>query len=49
MHAFCKKKKKNRAVYDNVEKYDTARQATNDNIIQRRKDAICMPDRDMPS
>jgi hypothetical protein len=28
----------------NVEKYSTARQATNDNIMLRRKDAICMPD-----
>jgi hypothetical protein len=28
---------------DNVKKYGTARQATDDNIIRRRKDAICMP------
>jgi len=27
-----------------VEKYDTATQATDDNIMLRRKDAICMPD-----
>jgi hypothetical protein len=29
---------------DNVEKYGKARQATDDHIIRRRKDAICMPD-----
>jgi hypothetical protein len=29
---------------DNVAKYGTDRQATDDNIIRHRKDAICMPD-----
>jgi hypothetical protein len=28
---------------DNVEKYDTARQATHENIMPRSKDALCMP------
>jgi hypothetical protein len=31
-------------LWDNVEKYGGLRQATDDNIIRRRKDAICMPD-----
>jgi hypothetical protein len=29
---------------DNVEKYGRARQATDGNILQHRKDAICMLD-----
>jgi hypothetical protein len=29
---------------DNVEKYGTARQATDDNVMPRRKDAICLSD-----
>jgi hypothetical protein len=33
----------NRAVYEIMgEKYGKARQATDDNIIRRRKDSICM-------
>ena len=28
----------------NVEEYDRARQATDDNRVQRRKHAICIPD-----
>jgi hypothetical protein len=32
----------NRALYGNVEKYDTDRQATDDNLMHRREDAICM-------
>jgi hypothetical protein len=28
---------------DDVEKYGRAREATDDNIMLRRKDAICMP------
>jgi hypothetical protein len=31
-------------LWDNVEKYGRARQATHDNIMLRIKDAICMPD-----
>ena len=27
-----------------MEKYGSARQATDDNIIRRRKDALCKPD-----
>ena len=27
-----------------MEKCGTARQATDDNLVRRRKDAICMPD-----
>jgi hypothetical protein len=34
---------KSYCLWDNVEKYGRARQATDDNIIQRRKDGICMP------
>jgi hypothetical protein len=30
--------------WDNLEKYGRARQATDDNIMLRRKDAISMPD-----
>jgi len=29
---------------DNVEKYGTAGEATDDNTVRRRKDGICMPD-----
>jgi len=29
---------------DNVRKYCTAEQATVDNTLRRRKDALCMPD-----
>jgi hypothetical protein len=35
---------KNRAVFENVENYGGVRQATRDNIMRRRKDAICMLD-----
>jgi len=31
-------------LWDNVEKYGTARPATDDNIMLRRKDVIGMPD-----
>jgi hypothetical protein len=31
-------------LWGNVEKYGVARQATDDNIMLRRKDAICLPD-----
>jgi len=31
-------------LWDNVEEYTTARQATDDNRIRRRKAAICLPD-----
>jgi len=34
----------NRAAYENVKKKDRDRQATDDNIMRRRKDAICMQD-----
>jgi hypothetical protein len=35
----------NHAVYEiNVEKYDTARHAINENTILSRKEKICMPD-----
>jgi len=34
----------NHAVCENVEKYGRARQTTDDNIMLRRKDALCMPD-----
>jgi hypothetical protein len=34
----------NRAFNNNVEKYGRAVQAMDDNIIVRRKGAICMPD-----
>jgi hypothetical protein len=35
----------NRAAYETTwKKYGKARQATNDNITWRRKDALCMPD-----
>jgi len=34
----------NRVVYDNVEKYGTARQSTDDNTMLRRQDAVCIPD-----
>jgi hypothetical protein len=32
----------NRAFYRNVDKHDRARQATDDNLMQRWEDAICM-------
>jgi len=31
-------------LWDKVEKYGRARQATDDNTIRRRRDVICMPD-----
>jgi hypothetical protein len=31
-------------LWDNVEKYGTAGQATDDNITRRRKDAVFIPD-----
>jgi hypothetical protein len=31
-------------LWDNVEKYGRARQAPDENIVGRRKDAICLPD-----
>jgi hypothetical protein len=34
--------RKSFGLWDNMEKYGTARQATDDNIIRRRKDAIYM-------
>ena len=34
----------NRAIYNNVEKYGTAVQATDEDIMLRIKSAICMPD-----
>jgi hypothetical protein len=35
---------KSRRLWDNVEKYGRAEQATDGNIILGRNDAICMPD-----
>ena len=35
--------RKSRSLWDNVEKYGTARQATDDNVRVHRRDAICMP------
>jgi hypothetical protein len=31
-------------LWDNMEKYGTARQVTDENIIRRAKDALCMLD-----
>jgi hypothetical protein len=31
-------------LWDNMEKYGTARQATHDNLMRRKKDGICIPD-----
>jgi hypothetical protein len=44
-HAFYVQKivAENHAVCENVEKYGRARQTTDDNVMLRRKDAICMP------
>jgi hypothetical protein len=36
--------RKSCSLWGNLEKYSTARHATGDKTIQRKKDAICLPD-----